>query len=326
MVAGAAGVSAATVSRVINGVTGKTSAETHARVLQTVKALGYRPSRAGSTLRQGRSHLVGLLVPDPGNAYNASIAASVEQALRVEGRVMVLANTQEDPAVQDNLLQEMRSLLVGGIVMLGAVPSPQLEDTLRDGVPVVFLNRRSPVRQTGPYVGIDNAEAGRAVGAHFARCKFRRVAIFHGPMTSSATCGRVNGFQAAFGAGIGEHGQVRLCRATVDRKRSGYLLAARLLDEEWAPDAIFCTTDEIAYGTAKQCQERGLRVPQDVALFGFDGNPLNAYLAPWLSTVHVPCEEFGPAAARLLRSWWDNGAAPAEDIILPFRIVIAPSC
>src|SRR5437879_6428238 len=85
-----AGVSKATVSRVMNGVTNKTSAETSSRVLQAVETLGYRPSRAGSALRQGRSHLVALLVPDQGNAYNASIAASVEQALRAQGKVMVL--------------------------------------------------------------------------------------------------------------------------------------------------------------------------------------------------------------------------------------------
>jgi LacI family transcriptional regulator len=189
---------------------------------------------------------------------------------------------------------------------------------------MVFLNRRSPVRRKGPYVGIDNAKAGQAVGTHFAECGYRRVAIFHGPMTSSATRGRVNGFQASFGVATAGHGQVRLCRATVDRKRSGYLLAARLLEEGRPPDAIFCTTDEIAYGAAKQCQERGLRVPQDIALFGFDGNPLNDYLAPWLSTVHVPYEEFGPAAASLLRRWRHDGAPPTEDIILPFRMVIAP--
>ncbi len=325
-VATLAGVSNATVSRVINGITNKMSAETRARVLQAVETLGYSPSQAGRSLRQGRSHLVALLAPDPGNAYNASVAASVEQALRAEGRTMVLGNTHEDPQVQDELLREMRSLLVGGIVMLGAVSSPQLEACLRANMPVVFLNRRSPMRLKGPYAGIDNESAGQAVGSHFAASRYRNIVVLHGPLTSSATQGRVRGFRAGFEALGGQLGNVRMLRAGIDRKRSGYMLADRVLAEGMLPDAIFCTTDEIAYGAAKRCHEQGLRIPEDVALFGFDGNPLNAYLAPWLSTIHVPYEEFGPAALRILRGWWDGGsAARIEDAILPFRMVIAQS-
>lgn len=323
-VAGRAGVSAATVSRVLNGVTGKTSEQTRVRVLQAVEALGYRPSRAGSTLRQGRSHLVGLLAPDPGNAYNASVAASVERALRAEGRILVLGNTQEDPAVQDDLLREMRSLLVGGIVLLGAVPSPYLDECLRDGTPMVFLNRRSPTRQRAPYVGIDNDAAGRAVAAHLAACGYRDVAVFHGPMTSSASRGRVQGFRTEFVRRVGAAARIRLHRTSIDRMGSGYALTGAVL-AEGQPDAIFCTTDEIAYGAAKRCHEHRLRVPQDVALFGFDGNPLNAYLAPWLSTIEVPYDEFGPAAARVLQCWWATGQAPTGDTLLPFRVAIAPS-
>ena len=318
-VADMAGVSAATVSRAVNGVTGKMSAETRSRVLQAVEALDYRPSRAGSALRQGRSHLVGLLTPDPGNAYNASVAASVEAALRREGRVMVLGNTREDPSVQDDLLREMRSLLVGGIVMLGAVPSPYLEECLRADVPMVFLNRRSPTRLRAPYVGIDNVAAGRAVASHLTACGHRDIAVFHGSMTSSATRGRVDGFRSAFARG---GGRIRLYRASLDRKRSGYMLAERALGDG-KPDAIFCTTDEIAYGAAKRCQERGLHVPRDIALFGFDGNPLNAYLAPWLSTIEVPYDAFGPAAAAVLQDWRTNGGADLRDVILPFRVAIA---
>jgi LacI family transcriptional regulator len=321
-VADMAGVSAATVSRVINGVAGKMSEETRARVLQAIEELNYRPSRAGSALRQGRSHLVGVLAPDPGNAYHASVAASVETALRAEGRVMVLGNTHEEPSVQDDLLREMRSLLVGGIVMLGAVPSAQLAECLRADIPMVFLNRRSPTQLKAPYVGIDNAEAGRAVGTHFAAAGHRQVAVFHGPMTSSATKGRVEGFRAAFTELVGRNAQVRLYRASVDRMRSGYQLAGRAIDEG-RPDAIFCTTDEIAYGAAKQCQERGMRVPQDIGLFGFDGNPLNAFLAPWLSTIEVPYAAFGPAAAGVLQDWWTHGRVHATDVILPFRVSIA---
>ena len=322
-VAARAGVSKATASRVMTGVPNKMSAATRARVLQAVETLGYRPSRAGSALRQGRSHLVALLVPDPGNAYNAAVAASVERALRAQDKVLVLGNTDEDPAVQDDLLREMRSLAVGGIVMLGAVDSPQLVECQLARIPIVFVNRRSPTRLPGPYVGIDNTHAGRTIAAHFAGRGYRDVVIFHGSFTSSATIGRVDGFREEFARLSTSGARVRLMLVTHDRKRSGYILACTTLGERPVPDAIFCTTDEIAYGAAKFCHERGLRIPADIAIFGFDGNPLNDYLAPWLSTIQVPHDAFGPAAAGILRAQWEHGpgCTPA-DVVLPFLTVI----
>ena len=323
LVAERAGVSKATVSRVMNGITNKVSAETRSRVLDVVQALSYRPSRAGSALRQGRSHLVGLLVADPGNAYHASVAGSVERALRAEGKVMVLANTSEDPAVQDDMLREMRALSAAGIVMLSAIRSAELENSLQAGEPIVFVNRRSPCSLPATFVGIDNARAGREVAEHLAAAGHRRIWLFHSALTSSATRDRVGGFQRRFRALTGAEGSVHGVTVSTQRKESAYAHACALLESEAPPDAVFCTTDEIAYGVAKRCLEIGLRIPADVAIFGFDGNPLNEFLAPWLSTIRVPYEDVGPAVVAILNAIWRQDGTP-QDVILLFRKVIAP--
>ena len=318
-----AGVSKATVSRVMNGITSKVSGDTRQRVLEVVGELGYRPSRAGSTLRQGRSNIVAVLVPDPANAYHAAVATSVEQELRQQGKVMLLGNTHEDPRVQDELLREMRAMLVAGIVLLGAVASPMLEECVAAGLPVVFVNRRSPVADSAPYVGIDNEKAGWAVARHFAR-RHRQIAVLHGPLTSAATRDRVQGFTAAAAILLPE-ATVQTRLVSLDRKRSGYAIMSKVLQNGNPPDALFCTTDEIAYGAGKRCLEHGLRLPDQLEIFGFDGNPLNEYVAPWLSTVSVPYRNFGRAVAEVLRQLWSpplGGRSPPE-VILPFRILLA---
>ena len=317
-----AGVSKATVSRVMNGITSKVSSATRQRVLEVVGELGYRPSRAGSTLRNGRSNVIAVLVPDPANAYHAAVATSIEQELRQQGKVMLLGNTHEDPLVQDELLREMRSMLVAGIVLLGAVASPMLAECVAAGLPVVFVNRRSPVAGRAPYVGIDNEQAGWRVARHFARRRHREIAVLHGPLTSTATRDRVEGFTAAIAALLPE-ATVQTCLISGDRKRSGYAIMNRILRAGNPPDALFCMTDEIAYGAGKCCLEHGFRLPDQLEIFGFDGNPLNEYVAPWLSTVSVPYRKFGSAVTEVLRQLWSptfSGGPP--DVVLSFRILL----
>lgn len=320
-----AGVSKATVSRVMNGITEKVSETTRRRVLRAIESSDYRPSRAGSILRRGRSHLVGVLIPDAGSAYNASVTAAVEQVLREQGKVMVLGNTGESAAVQDSLLREMRSLQVAGVVMLGAVKSAELEACLSARMPVVFVNRQSPARLRGPFVGIDNVLAGREVARYLAGRGHRDVCLLHGPLGSSATHGRVSGFVAEYEKQAKGAHCTRLSLDAGDRKREGYEKMARLLAERQSPEAVFCTTDEIAYGVAKCCREHGLRIPNDIEVVGFDGSPLNAYLAPWLTTVSVPYDEFGPAVAGVLNALWTEDTRPPSDVVFPFRLIISPN-
>ena len=162
-VAARAGVSIATVSRVVNGVANKAGPDTAERVWAAVRALGYRPLSVGRALRQRQSRLVALIAANLANPAMAAIAASAEAALRHAGLVMVLCDNHDRPDLQDEYLLEMRAQLARATVLLGAVASPQLKAMTAAGEALLFVNRRNPAARDAPFVGIDNRRAGADV-------------------------------------------------------------------------------------------------------------------------------------------------------------------
>ena len=322
-VAERAGVSIATASRVINGVAKKASGATTARVRAAVAELGYRPISVGRALRQGQSRLVALFAANLANPTMAAIAASVEAALRAEGLVMVLCDTHERPEIQDEYLLEMRAQLSRAIVLLGAVPSPRLQSLEAAGAPLLFVNRKSPHRPTSPHVGIDNVAAGREVASYFLRSRIAVAGAIRGALTSSASEDRIRGFRMALAESDQDLPENRVAYSPegFDHASIGYGAIDRLIPHRPRTRCgVFCLSDLIAYGAYRRLLERGLRVPEDVLLFGFDDNPLNDYVAPWLNSVRVPYAEFGDAVVRAL----DVMAKGKRDgcALLPHRLVL----
>jgi LacI family transcriptional regulator len=328
-VAARAQVSIATASRVINGIANKASAATAARVHQAVADLGYRPLSVGRALRQGRSRLVALLAANLANPAMAAIAESVEGALRREGLVMVLCDTHERPKIQDEYLLEMRAQLVRATILLGAVPSSRLAAMEAAGEPLLFVNRRSPHNPARPFVGIDNASAGREVAMFFLDRNIPVAGAIQGSVGSSATTDRLTAFRARLAA-AGQpltDSQVMSVADDLDHMVIGYRsvdgLLKRYAERRAAcPWGIFCLSDLIAYGAHRRLTERGIAVPEQVCLIGFDDNKLNDWVAPWLSSVRVPYAAFGAAVVQVLRDLWSG--EPTSARILPHALVARP--
>ena len=268
------------------------------------------------------SRIVALLVPDAANEFCAAVAGSLETALRARGLAMMLCNTGDDAERQDDYLAEMLSHGVRAVVLLGAVDSPGLRTLMERRFPLVFVNRRPPKGMQGHFVGVDDYAAGRAIADELVRQGRRRCAALHGPLTSATSASRLQGFLDR----LEEHGlavgpaRLRESGLTIE---DGYREAVTLLGRGPAPDAVFCGNDLIAYGAHRRCLELGIAVPEALLLFGFDDNPRNPWLAPWLSTVHVPVEQFGPSIADLI----DGIAARRErgeisNLLLPFSLVM----
>jgi LacI family transcriptional regulator len=302
VVADLARLSKATVSRVVNGQVGKVSDATRRRVQAAVQELNYVPSRAGSALRSGHSEIVALVIPDRFNTYNQAIAGSLERALRQHGKIMVLCTMDASPSRQDEVLREMRQQLACGIVLLGAVESPGLRHAVENAEPIVPVNRRFPGQLAAPFIPTDNPTAAAAVADYFVANQLEPVTIFHGPLASSATRERVSGFAERFQA-TAQRPEAVTCYALENfSKEEGYRRSQPLFAGAAPPRSIFCTSDEIAYGVARAGREAGLRTGRDITLFGFDGSPVNEFLAPWLGTVRVEHEAYGPAITSLLRA------------------------
>jgi LacI family transcriptional regulator len=318
-VAARAGVSIATVSRVVNGVANKASAETTARVRQAILELGYRPISAGRDLRQRSSRIVALLTANLANPAMAAIAAAAEAALRADGLVMVLCDTHDRPDLQDEYLLAMRAQRARAIVLLGAVASPGLARMQAEGETLVFVSRRSPHGTATPFVGIDNRRAGTEVARHLVGRGCADLAVVHGALSSSATAERLAGFRAeARRLGCALPPRAILSAAATDHLEIGYQAMSVLLRRGRAPTGVFCTSDLIAFGAHRRLLEEGLAVPRDLTLVGFDDSPLNDWVAPWLDSVRVPYDSFGPAIARAIAGSPDADA----ETTLPHRLIV----
>lgn len=315
-VAALAGVSIATVSRVVNGVANKASAETVERVRRAIATLDYRPTSAGRDLRQRTSRLVAVLAANLANPAMTAIAASAETALRENGLVMVLCDTHDQPDLQDEYIREMLAQQARAIVLLGAVDSPMLRRATPGPIPLIFVNRRDPTGAARPFIGIDNRRAGTDVARWALAHGLADAALVHAPTTSSATRERVQGIRAGFAAaGMPLPDRRVLSPRSPDHMHIGLVAGRELLERGDTPDLVICTGDLIAFGIARAWRDAG-QGGATPRLIGFDDSPMNAWLAPGLSSVRIPYDAYGRAIVAALL----DGEGPSE-IVLEHRII-----
>jgi LacI family transcriptional regulator len=319
-VARLSGVSTATVSRYFSGKADAVSPRKIESVQRAAKVLGYTPSEIGRSLRLSQSRVVMMLVPDATNHFTADVAVSVESALKEIGLSMVLANTGEKAAQQDRLLSDAQGLRARTIILQGAIDTPRLREFVAQHRNLIFVNRMPASGMAAPYVGIDNFQAGFSVGKYFVERAYINPVAIHGPRHYSGSTARLDGFLA----GLGEGARVRQFESAYTMQ-AGYDCAQSLLENEPAKYSIFCANDMIAYGVHRAAVEKGLNIPEDLVIFGFDDNRLNEWLAPWLSTVRVPALDFGPAIAELISSHHADNPQQAKDVILPFSLQLRQS-
>lgn len=323
-VAARAGVSIATVSRIVNGETRRASAETVERVREAIQAVGYHPNQLGRALRSRESRLVAMLAANLHNPVMATIAASTEAALRKAGYVMILCDTHDSPELQDDYLNAMRSQVVHGYVMVASQPSPGLQDFMARGAPMVFVSRRSPFGE-GCFVGPDNRAAGADAADYLLSRGVDAPAVVFPEKESSTTRERVQGFcQRLLEKGLPAEQIARAPGRGLSHLEVGYSAAAQFAGAGGWPRGILCISDQVAYGVHRLARECQVQVPRDCEILGIDGNPINAWLAPWLTSVEIPHREFGPSIVELLLNLWSGG--PPQDRLLPHRIAAATDC
>ena len=318
-VARAAGVSIASVSRAMNaGSGGGVSPATRAKVEKAAAELNYRPSWVGQALRGQTDDTYAMVISSIQNNFFSAVAWEIERRLNDRGAAMLIFNSNEDPALQDRCLREVASRQVAGVFLLCAVESPGLS-ALAGETPVLFINRRVEALPDVPFVGIDD----RSAAAEMARAVLRdhpgRLGLIYGPRSSLTSQRRLEGYRDTFAAAGRPLGPTDMEEAALSME-SGYDGARRLL-EGGSYDALVCGNDQIAYGAYRRCREMGLAVPEDIAIYGFDDNPLNQWLAPWLNTVNVPYVRYAKAAVDAMRILVD-GEGPAGDAILPYNLVL----
>jgi LacI family transcriptional regulator len=295
-VAEAAGVSAMTVSRVLNGVAGA-SAATRAKVMREVERLGYRPNALAKGLKERSSGTVAMLVPDITNPFFPEIIRGAEDLAQAEGFSLLLCNVVENPDREADLLGMLEGKRVDGVIVCSArLPDQALFTRIARHGAAVLVNRQAPHTLAGT-IQIDYRSGARHAVRHLVAQGRRRIGIIAGPATSRGGAERVEGARAALTeAGLSVAG---LWHSSPDVEGG-----RRVLETEAAAvralDAVICYNDLVAAGVLMSAKAQGVRVPDDLAVIGFDDIPLASMLTPALTSVRVDKYAIGRAAMRML--------------------------
>lgn len=328
-VAGEAGVSASTVSHVINR-TRPVDPLTEARVRDAIARLGYRPNLLARSLRRRSTHTIGLLVPDNSNPFFADVARVIEDAGFDRGYSVILCNSDLSEEKQNTYLDVLLAKRVDGIILVssGLVTEDggvALVDRIHaDGVPCVVVDRdlsETPVDQ----VLVDNHLGGRQAAEYLVGLGHRQIAMLTGPHDSTASAGRFAGFvDALHAAGIDVPPEAIV--KGDGRYDGGVAAAADLLARGVLFTALFVFNDLMAFGAVNVLRRAGRRIPQDVSVIGFDDILVSRAMHPPLTTVAQPIAEMGRTAIDLLFTRLAQKESPFTRTVLNTTLVIRESC
>ncbi|MFE9116350.1 LacI family DNA-binding transcriptional regulator [Streptomyces sp. NPDC007172] len=321
-VATEAGVSVATVSRVLNSHPSVSEAA-RVRVLAAVETLGYRPNAVARSLRTDRTRTLGLVISDVLNPYFTELARSVEEAARALGYSVIIGNADERPDLQDHHVRTLLDRRIDGLLVSPTDGgSPLMLEAVRGGTPIVFVDRWIP----GIDVPVVRADGRAAIGdlvAHLHRLGRRRLAIIAGPAATTTGSERVEAFRAALAA----HG-LALPDAYVGQgdfqAASGRRATERFLALPEPPDAVFAADNLMTLGALDALRAHGLRIGADIALAAFDDIPWFVHTDPPVTAIAQPTGELGRAAVHALAGLIGGGAPPS--VTLPARLVVRRSC
>ena len=334
-VAERAGVSTATVSRVLTG-TDRVAPSTRDRVLAAVAELGYLPSGAAQDLASRRTAVLGLCFPDLVNDQDLAetdapywydeVIRGMERAARRSGYAVLIAASHESDDVQ--LVLTVAGRCDGLVVLAHTVPAQMLEH-IAMRIPVVVLAAGcEPRDHCGPldYLSVANEAGSYEVTAHLAdQHGYEQIAFLAGPADSADSADRFAGFRRAMTErGLPVPGQPAFQADFTTA--GGRRVTSEILASGAAPRALVCGNDQTAIGALGALQQAGLRVPEDVALTGFDGIQLSEHLRPSLTTVVQPMRALGQTAVALIEERIADRGLPARTVQLPVRLQIRASC
>lgn len=323
-VAKRAGVSTATVSRVLNDDPRVTPANRQS-VLEAVSALNYRRDRIARNLRVRRSQIIGLIISDIQNPFFTSVVRGVEDLAYENDFTVLLCNSDEDARKECLYLDIMISERAAGVIVSPAVETGNhSKAVMQAGIPVVAVDRRMQDLEVDTVV-VDNSQGAYQVVRHLLEMGHRRIGFIGGPTQVTTAQERKDGYLRA----LGEQGiapDPTLIKTSDYKLLGGYQATCQVLDLAEPPTAIFAANNLTTLGALNCIHENGLRIPQDIAIVGFDDMPWATSLNPPLTAVAQPTYELGRMAADLLLQRIKDPTREVVEVKLGSRLIIRESC
>jgi len=318
-VAAHVGVTDMTVSRVVNG-SGAVSEALRERVTNAIEELGYVPNRLARGLRSSRTHTIALVVTDVTNPFFTTIARGVEDAASDRENLVLLCNTDESEKEELRYLEMLSQQSVDGVLLVPAKSGiAAREFAVKRGLPIVMLDRRVPMEDVS-VVRCDSREGAAAMARYLVGLGHRELAVLAGPVGVPTSDDRVAGFVGAL-HDLGARANVLYGRFSTDSGRDG---VERAMGTRPHPTALFALNNFVTIGALQKLNALGLRVPEDVALVGFDDLPPAMVGQPFLTVVSQPAYEMGRKAVEVLLDGLD-GSAPPQEILLPTELIVRRS-
>jgi LacI family transcriptional regulator len=322
-VAEASGVSYGTVSRVINNGP-HVKAATRARVMDAIDSLGYVINRQAQSLARGQTHVIGLLVPDLGTGYIGEIMRGIDDELDHAGYDLMLFTTHRRAAKEANYVGSLVQGVVEGLLLvLPRNPEDYLGVLGNRHFPHVLVDHQG-VDTNSPAVGATNWQGGYVATEYLISIGHKRIGFITGSIDLGAAQDRLAGYKAA----LRTHHLPEIPELIYEgdfAQNSGVAGANVLLDLPEPPTAIFASNDVMAMGAMDVIRHRGLRIPDDISIVGFDNIPQAAMVYPPLTTVQQPLEQMGRVATQVLLAMLKNPEEKFTRVELPTELIVRSS-
>lgn len=319
-----AGVSTATVSRVLSGVN-PVREGARQKVLKAIKNLDYTPNRLAQGLRAGRQKVIGVIIPDLQNPFFTSLVRGVEATLYREGYALLLGHSDGLAAREQTHLAVLRGEGVAGLIIIPCNEADADYNALALWqIPAVAVDR-VPNGWNVDLVCTNNRESAKEAVNHLLSHGYKDIGFINGPRGLNVTAERMAGYQDALQAS-GIRLQDSMIIHSDFRQAGGMEAMAYFLDQPQPPRAMLVANNLMTLGALQVIHERKIRIPDDLALISFDDMPWAVSLHPPLTALAQPAEELGRTSAELLLERIKDPQRPPRHIVVPSRLVVRASC
>ncbi len=327
-VAKEAGVSIATVSRIVNDIHGQYNEKTKKGVVETIEKLGYQPNAIARSLRNRKTRTIGFMVPGL-QSFFAEILEGVQSVARKKGYSIVLCNTDYDPKQEEAYVVNLLERRVDGVIFTsGVMKDEHILRLKEEGIPIVLIEKFMENSDI-PAIVIDNILAAKKAVKHLLSLGYRNIGYISAPLELVPLRDRFEGYkQALLESGVPYDSSVVYIEKTIKKEdlRSGYKIMKRILQQGNFPRAFFIVSDTLAIGAIKAIKDFGMRIPDDIAIVGFDDIDIASFSDPPLTTMIQPKYQMGVKGMERLIKTMNGVKLRKKEIRMDVEIAVRESC